>query len=92
MAQAFLAERDYASMMNDIRRDSYSIRMAELKKSIEVTNDGYVVATTRDELNAIMSLFGQVDGYHKLEVTKASGDKGVDVIGQVRSIRRMCSS
>lgn len=48
MAQAFLAERDYASMMNDIRRDSYSTRMAELKKSIRVTNDGYVVATTRD--------------------------------------------
>ena len=48
MAQAFLAERDYASMMNDIRRDAYSIRMAELKQSIEVTNDGYVVATTRD--------------------------------------------
>ena len=68
MAQAFLAERDYASMMNDIRRDSYSTRMAELKKSIRVTNDGYVVATTRDQLNAIMSLFSQVDGYHKLKL------------------------
>lgn len=68
MAQAFLAEHDYAEMMGDIRRDDQSIKMAELKRNIKVTNDGYVIATTKDELQAIMPLFGQVDGYHKLKL------------------------
>lgn len=74
-AQAFLGEPDYKAMMNDIRSDSFTRRLEELKRSANVTNDGYILIHRVKDIRVLQPLLADVDGYHKVKLV---GDDFMD--------------